>query len=93
MFDCVWPTRTAVRLPKFAKIDFVDTDSHSQRFGNAITSTGVLNLKHSSFAEDFLPIESHCTCPCCRPKELGGLGITKAYIYHLAAKETVGAHL
>lgn len=29
----------------------------------------------------------------CRPESEGGLGITKAYIYHTAAKETVGAHL
>jgi queuine tRNA-ribosyltransferase len=64
-----------------------------QRFGNAITSGGLLNLKHSSYAEDFGPVEEDCTCTCCRPKESGGLGITRAYIYHLAAKETVGAHL
>jgi queuine tRNA-ribosyltransferase catalytic subunit len=29
----------------------------------------------------------------CRSREEGGLGITRAYIHHLAAKETVGAHL
>ncbi|KAL8740676.1 MAG: hypothetical protein Q9184_008464, partial [Pyrenodesmia sp. 2 TL-2023] len=77
MFDCVWPTRTA-------------------RFGNAITSAGNLNLRHATFATDFRPIEATCTCPCCRPETPdggSGLGITRAYIHHVAAKETVGAHL
>lgn len=30
---------------------------------------------------------------CCRSTEDGGLGITRAYIYHVTAKETAGAHL
>ena len=64
-----------------------------QRFGNAITANGVLNLKHSRFSEDFNPVEADCTCTSCRPREQGGLGVTRAYMYHLAAKETVGAHL
>ncbi|KIW20242.1 queuine tRNA-ribosyltransferase [Exophiala spinifera] len=67
--------------------------TRTARFGNAITSRGVLNLKHSRYAEDFGPVEEGCTCTCCRSKEDGGLGISRAYIYHLAAKETVGAHL
>lgn len=82
MFDCVWPTRTA-------------------RFGNAVTSTGTLNLRHQSFAEDFRPIEEGCACVCCRAPsgsedadgQGGGLGITRAFIFHTAAKETAGAHL
>lgn len=64
-----------------------------QRFGNAITSTGVLNLKHRAYSEDFSPVEPGCGCSCCRPKEAGGLGISRAFIHHLAAKETVGAHM
>ncbi|MCJ1429853.1 hypothetical protein MMC29_007768, partial [Sticta canariensis] len=78
MFDCVWPTRTA---PK------------PQRFGNAITSSGTIHLRHSSHAHDFSPIEANCTCPCCLTPENGGLGISKAYIHHVAGKETAGAHL
>lgn len=85
MFDCVWPTRTA-------------------RFGNAITRRGVVNLKHASYAHDFGPIDSDCDCLCCRDPDTEvmaaddsgrepGLGVTRAYIHHLAAKETVGAHL
>ncbi|KAL6244254.1 hypothetical protein RBB50_008496 [Rhinocladiella similis] len=67
--------------------------TRTARFGSAITSRGVLNLKHSRYAEDFGPVEEGCTCTTCRSKEDGGLGISRAYIYHLAAKETVGAHL
>jgi queuine tRNA-ribosyltransferase len=64
-----------------------------QRFGNAITSAGVLNLRNAVYAEDFGPIEQGCQCTCCRPTAQGGLGITRAYIYHVTAKETAGAHL
>ncbi|KAK2760187.1 hypothetical protein FQN54_002254 [Arachnomyces sp. PD_36] len=67
--------------------------TRTARFGNAITAYGTLKLRHSSYAEDFSPIQPGCTCTCCRSKEDGGLGITRAYIHHLAAKETVGAHL
>jgi tRNA-guanine family transglycosylase len=45
------------------------------------------------FADDFGPIEEGCRCVCCRSPEEGGLGITRAYIYHVTAKETAGAHL
>ena len=64
-----------------------------KRFGNAIVSSGTLNLRNRIFAEDFTPIEEDCTCPCCLPTEKGGLGVTKAYMHHITAKETVGAHL
>ena len=64
-----------------------------QRFGNAVTSRGTLNLRNSRFAQDFTPVELGCGCVCCRTPEEGGLGITKAYIYHVASKETAGAHL
>lgn len=64
-----------------------------KRFGQAIVSSGTLNIRHKAFAQDFDPIDKDCTCTCCRPTEQGGLGITRAYMYHVAAKETVGAHL
>lgn len=65
-----------------------------QRFGNAITSAGTLNLRHAAYASDFSPIDPECDCVCCRsPSNDAGLGITKAYIHHVAAKETAGAHL
>ncbi|TPR07109.1 Ferric reductase like transmembrane component family protein [Aspergillus niger] len=67
--------------------------TRTARFGNAVVPTGTLNLRHRSFAEDFRPVQEGCTCSICLPKEQGGLGITRAYLHHLAAKETVGAHL
>ncbi|KAL8931486.1 MAG: hypothetical protein Q9211_006929, partial [Gyalolechia sp. 1 TL-2023] len=66
--------------------------TRTARFGNAITSTGNLNLRHASFASDFSSIEATCTCTCCRPVSAGGLGITRAFIHHVAGKETAGAH-
>ena len=53
----------------------------------------MLNLRNVNFSEDFSPIEEGCKCTCCRPKSEGGLGITRAYVYHVTAKETAGAHL
>lgn len=68
--------------------------TRTARFGNAITKHGVLNLKHARYAEDFRPVDERCRCVICRPRgEDNGLGISRAYIHHLAAKETVGAHL
>ncbi|KAF1813251.1 queuine tRNA-ribosyltransferase [Eremomyces bilateralis CBS 781.70] len=67
--------------------------TRTARWGNAATSSGTLNLKHGNYANDFSPIEEGCTCISCRPKSAGGLGISRAYIYHLAGKETAGAHL
>ncbi|KAI9821162.1 MAG: hypothetical protein M1827_003896 [Pycnora praestabilis] len=93
MFDCVWPTRTAVGCVPKQCLELGKRSNWRQRFGNAVTSTGTLNLRHSSYSEDFSPIERGCSCICCRPVDEGGLGITRAYIYHVAAKETAGAHL
>ena len=67
--------------------------TRTARFGGAITDEGVLKLRSAGFANDFRPIMEGCGCVCCRPKEEGGLGVTRAYAYHTAAKETVGAHL
>ncbi|KAF1830069.1 queuine tRNA-ribosyltransferase [Decorospora gaudefroyi] len=67
--------------------------TRTARFGNAITSRGVLNIRNAVYSEDFGPIEKGCRCTCCRPTSEGGLGITRAYIYHVTAKETAGAHL
>jgi tRNA-guanine transglycosylase len=66
--------------------------TRTARFGNAITRYGVLNLRHARYANDFGPVEDGCGCVCCRDGE-GGLGVTRAFVHHVAAKETVGAHL
>ncbi|CAO2652705.1 Nn.00g021160.m01.CDS01 [Neocucurbitaria sp. VM-36] len=67
--------------------------TRTARFGNAITPAGTLNLRNASYASDFRPIYPTCTCTICRPVSAGGLGLTRAYIYHVTAKETAGAHL
>jgi queuine tRNA-ribosyltransferase catalytic subunit len=66
--------------------------TRTARFGNAITRQGVLNLRHARYAHDFGPVEDGCGCVCCRDGE-GSLGVTRAFVHHVAAKETVGAHL
>jgi len=66
--------------------------TRTARFGNAITRQGVLNLRHARYANDFGPIEEDCGCVCCRDGE-DSLGVTRAFVHHVAAKETVGAHL
>ena len=63
------------------------------RFGNALTDVGTLNLKKAQYAYDFGPVDDGCDCTCCKPCSDGGLGITRAFIHHNAAKETAGAHL
>ena len=67
--------------------------TRTARFGNAITTAGNLNLRNSAYSNDFDPIEVGCACPCCRTEDEGGFGVTRAYIHHIANKETVGAHL
>lgn len=68
--------------------------TRTARFGNAITKHGVLNLKHARYSTDFTPVDEDCKCTICRSRDdNGGLSISRAYIHHLAAKETVGAHL
>ncbi|KAL4981996.1 hypothetical protein BDW68DRAFT_192531 [Aspergillus falconensis] len=67
--------------------------TRTARFGTALVSTGNLNLRNASFAHDFRPVEEGCDCMTCKPREEGGSGITRAYLHHLAAKETAGAHL
>ncbi|OQD82754.1 hypothetical protein PENANT_c020G02730 [Penicillium antarcticum] len=67
--------------------------TRTARFGDAIVSSGTINLRRKIFEEDFRPIEEGCTCTSCRPVDQGGLGLTRAYMHHITAKETVGAHL
>ncbi|KAF4583230.1 queuine tRNA-ribosyltransferase [Ophiocordyceps camponoti-floridani] len=66
--------------------------TRTARFGNAITRHGLLNLRNSKFSSDFRPLEPGCQCVCCRTGE-GAMAITRAFIHHNTAKETVAAHL
>src|ERR1700761_168674 len=43
--------------------------TRTARFGNAIVPSGMLNLRHASHANSFVPIDASCGCPACRPKE------------------------
>ncbi|KAI1817462.1 Queuine tRNA-ribosyltransferase [Poronia punctata] len=67
--------------------------TRTARFGSAVTKHGVVKLKTAEYATDFGPIEEGCRCACCRTTEEGGLGITRAFVHHNVAKETVSAHL
>ena len=67
--------------------------TRAARFGTALTSQGSVNLKNAAYTEDYSPVDPHCRCRCCTPVEDGGLGVTRAYINSIAAKETAGAHL
>ncbi|KAI2473083.1 Queuine tRNA-ribosyltransferase [Annulohypoxylon bovei var. microspora] len=64
--------------------------TRTARFGNAVTRYGVLNLRNAKYTNDFGPIEEGCGCACCRKD---GMGITRAFVHHNTAKETVAAHL
>lgn len=64
--------------------------TRTARFGNAITKYGVLNIRNAKFTNDFGPLEEGCGCMCCRRD---GMGITRAFVHHNTAKETVAAHL
>lgn len=57
----------------------------------------MLKLKNAEYANDFRILEEGCGCLVCRPRvdgqEREGLGVTRAFIHHNVAKETVAAHL
>jgi queuine tRNA-ribosyltransferase len=52
------------------------------RNGTALTRKGRLILKNAQFTEDFSPLDSECSCECCRH-------YTKAYLRHLFMTEEI----
>ncbi|KAL7010082.1 hypothetical protein EMMF5_000101 [Cystobasidiomycetes sp. EMM_F5] len=62
--------------------------TRTARFGLALTFDGHLNLRLQKYSRDFGVIDPDCPCPTC----LKGKGLSRSYIHHLAARETVGAH-
>lgn len=60
--------------------------TRTARFGNALTATGTLSLRQAKFKDDFRPIEEGCDCIACK-------SYTRAYLYTIVTKETVGCHL
>lgn len=88
MFDCVWPSRTAVSpRPVPSQLDIRRLIKLVKRFCNAIVPWGTLNLRHSSFSHDHRPILEGCVCTPCKSRT------SRSFIHHLVNKETVGAHL
>ncbi|KAF4553029.1 Queuine tRNA-ribosyltransferase catalytic subunit [Elsinoe fawcettii] len=67
--------------------------TRTARFGKGITNQGLVNIRNATYKEDFRPVMEGCGCRICTPREKGGLGITRAFMYHTAGKETAGAHL
>lgn len=87
MFDCVFPTRTAVGflyLTKNKRLLFIYF--FFQRFGCALVRTGQLNLKQSKYAKDFRPIDAECKCTTC-------IRYTRAYIHGIVTSHSVACHL
>ena len=82
MFDCVFPTRTAVMegvqicgadrggrrsMGRTRGGPFLPPNPFSpQRFGSALGPWGSLQLKNRQFAKDFRPIDEECDCPTCQ---------------------------
>ena len=57
------------------------------RNGTCMTSQGRVVIKNAKYAEDFTPLDSECSCYCCK-------NYTKAYLRHLfKADEIFGARL
>ncbi len=50
------------------------------RNGTALTQKGRVILKNTQYASDFTPLDSQCSCECCR-------NYTKAYLRHLFQAE------
>ena len=60
MFDCVYPTRTAVdRQPPTRPCHPL------QRLGVALLRSGTLNLRQREHAHDPAPLSRTCACPAC----------------------------
>jgi queuine tRNA-ribosyltransferase len=61
--------------------------TRTARFGYALTRLGPINLKPSTYANDFSKLEDDCNCFVCK-------NYTKNYIYRLfSTKETSACHL
>ncbi len=90
MYDCVFPTRTAVSSIRTC-LKELQPNSPSllplQRFGFALVPTGKIDLRKKEFAADFRPIDAECLCLTCRQH-------TRAYLQPLILqKETVACNL
>lgn len=87
MFDCVFPTRTAVsrNFHLSNRTDFKCLP-FPQRFGCALVREGQLNLKQAKYALDMNPIDAECKCSTCT-------NYTRSYLHHIATFEAVSCSL
>ena len=70
-------------------VDMFDcvTPTREARHGRAMTRDGSVNLRNARYSEDFTPLDTACSCYCCR-------NFTKSYLRHLVmSKEILGATL
>ncbi|KAL5528153.1 hypothetical protein ACEPAF_7289 [Sanghuangporus sanghuang] len=69
-------------------IDMADCvfPTRTARFGVALTWRGPLNIRLAKHAKEMTPIDRDCPCPTCKG------GMTRAFLHHLIAEETVAAH-
>lgn len=103
MFDCVWPTRTArfgQAITKYGTISLRHA-KYAEDFRVIEEGCGCLCCRPTTSSEDpvakeggILGVESRIFDEAgAKASAKKGLGITRAFIWHLVAKETVGAHL
>eukprot|EP00298_Acanthocystis_sp_HF-20_P026979 c4840_g1_i1.p1 GENE.c4840_g1_i1~~c4840_g1_i1.p1 ORF type:complete len:395 (+),score=163.22 c4840_g1_i1:45-1229(+) len=61
--------------------------SRTARFGSALTSIGLLKLRHSEYKTDFSAIDAKCSCYCCK-------NYSRSYIHFLLTHNSaVGVEL
>uniref|UniRef100_A0A8C7WN17 Queuine tRNA-ribosyltransferase catalytic subunit 1 n=1 Tax=Oryzias sinensis TaxID=183150 RepID=A0A8C7WN17_9TELE len=96
MFDCVFPTRTAVSVLRPVLKDklkyiyiylyiYIFLSCFYQRFGSALVPWGSLQVKQKQYAKDFLPIDPDCHCPTCKRH-------SRAYLHALFKSDTAAMH-
>lgn len=99
MFDCVWPTRTARfgnAITKHGMLSLRHT-KYADDFGVIEEGCGCLCCRPTTsedpIAEEGGILGLDVEKSDAKKPATGGMGITRAFLYHLVAKETVGAHL
>jgi len=60
--------------------------SRTARFGTALVRTGSINIRHSTYANDFSPLEKDCPCRVCKQ-------YTRAYLHMLTKSEQLSSQL
>lgn len=91
MADCVYPTRTAVRLSSSLSSRTLLAQkslfSISQRFGLALTRSGPINLRTAENSTNFDVIDKTCSCPTCDY----GNGLSRAALWNMVGRESAAS--